>query len=54
MNNLSTHIVTYTNLQSTSSIEACKFVKINTKSNEIEQTYMLEWYHNMLSQSKAI
>ena len=26
---LSTHIVTYTNLHSTSSIEACKFVEIN-------------------------
>ena len=37
-----------------SSIEACKFVEINAKSNKIEQVYMLEWYHNMLSQSKAI
>ena len=28
-----------------SSIEACKFVKINAKSNEIQQTYILNWYN---------
>ena len=42
--NLSTHIVIYTNLHSMSSREICKFVEINAKSNEIQQTYILNWY----------
>ena len=36
-----------------SSIEACKFVKINAKSNEIQQTYILNRYnrHTISEQS---
>ena len=25
--------------------EICKFVKINAKSNEMQQTYILNWYN---------
>ena len=28
-----------------SSREICKFVKINAKSNEMQQTYILNWYN---------